>query len=95
MAAILEKSVKNKNFNLAECVGMDLMKRHPNIEIRPAFYPLHKMTSFIKDAMPCPNADNVYQTLLCVPSSAQLTEMDVKEVSGALRESLEDVLAGF
>jgi len=73
---------------LAEKVGMHLMQNNPHIEIRPAFFPLHKMGTFSEAAQRCPNADQVYETLLCVPSSAQLCENDVKEVCEALKQSL-------
>jgi len=89
------KLAKNRNFNLAETVGMEIMKNHPNIEIRPAFYPLHKMSSFSETAQPCPTSELVYQTLLCVPSSAQLQEEDVKEVCAAFKASMTEVLAGL
>lgn len=35
--------------NTAEAVGMALMKKYPNIEIRPAFFPLHTMSTFAGD----------------------------------------------
>ncbi|CAD7947921.1 unnamed protein product [Amoebophrya sp. A25] len=78
--------------NLAETVGMGVMREHPNIEMRPAFYPLHKMSCFADCARYCPNADFVYERLLCVPSSAQLTRSDVEEVCQALRNSLTEVM---
>ena len=71
---------------------MKLMKDSPHIEIRPAFFPLHKMACFASVAEPCPNADNVYDTLLCGPSSAQLLEEDVDQVCFALRKSVGEVL---
>lgn len=78
--------------NLAEAVGMQLMGKHPHIEIRPAFFPLHKIAIFSETAQPCPNADLVYESLLCVPSSAQLTRDDVMEVCAAVKESLQNVI---
>jgi len=45
------------------------MKKYPNIEIRPAVFPLHTMGTFAKEAAACPNAEEVYDTLFCVPSS--------------------------
>mmetsp|Transcript_21910 Transcript_21910/g.55231 ORF Transcript_21910/g.55231 Transcript_21910/m.55231 type:complete len:757 (-) Transcript_21910:724-2994(-) len=80
--------------NLAETVGMRLMKHHPHIEIRPAFFPLHKMSCFSTHARPCPNADFVYERLLCVPSSAQLNRGDIESVCIALRDSLQEVVVG-
>jgi len=90
--ALKKKYEENPAFNIAEAVGMLLMKRNPHIEIRPAFFPLHKMSPFAKAARPCPNCDLVYQTLLCVPSSALLEESDVREVCSALRLSIRDAL---
>jgi len=87
-----EKRRTSKNFNLAETVGMHLMKNSPHIEIRPAFFPLHKMACFAQTAQSCPNADLVYDTLLCVPSSAHLVEEDVDEVCVALTKAVADVL---
>lgn len=94
LAKVEQRKRENKQYNLAEEVGINLMKRCPHIEIRPAFFPLHKMSSFSRHARPCPNADEVYDTLLCVPSSAHLTKKDVTEVSAALKESLNEVLYG-
>lgn len=78
--------------NMAEAVGMEIMKNHPNVEIRPAFYPLHKMSSFEKHAQPCPNSEQIYDSMFCVPSSALLTETDVMEVCAAVKESLLSVV---
>lgn len=93
--AICAKQKRDKHYNLAEDIGMRLMKQCPHIEIRPAFFPLHKMPCFATHAPPCPNADQVYDTLLCVPSSAQLTEVDVDEVCLALRNSIDETLAAL
>merc|ERR1712194_161035 len=90
--ALKKRYDENSSFNVAEAVGLLLMKRNPHIEIRPAFFPLHKMSPFAKAARPCPNCDLVYQTLLCVPSSALLEESDVKEVCSAVRLSIRDAL---
>lgn len=86
-----EGSGPTATFNFAEHIGLSLMKSHPHIEIRPAFFPLHKMTSFIEDASPCPNCNMVYSSLLCLPSSAQLTKQDVKEVCVALKQCFRNV----
>lgn len=50
------------------------------------------MACFASTASPCPNADLVYDTLLCVPSSAQLEEADVEEVCQALKQAVSDTL---
>jgi perosamine synthetase len=89
------KLAQDKSFNLAETIGMSLMKASPHIEIRPAFFPLHKMACFAQSAEPCPNANEVYDTLLCVPSSAQLLEEDVDQVCTALKQTLQEVMAGL
>lgn len=78
--------------NTAEAVGMALMKKYPNIEIRPAFFPLNTMSTFSAHAEACPNAQKVYDTLFCVPSSALLTESDIKEVCAAVKECFNEVL---
>lgn len=71
---------------------MHLMKKHPYIEIRPAFFPLHKMGIFVQSAKACPNSEDVYDSLFCVPSSALLTHDDVKEVCEAVKEAFVEVL---
>merc|ERR1740121_3069031 len=68
-----------------EKVGMQLMKSYPDIEIRPGFYPLNVMTIFkSKFSVPCPNAELVYQRLVCLPSSNQLEKGDIDRVCSAL-----------
>lgn len=91
-ARIQAKQASSKSFNLAESVGLLLMQKNPHIEIRPAFFPLHKMSTFAKAAQPCPNCEEVYNTLLCVPSSAQLESEDVREVCNALKEAFGEAL---
>jgi len=72
-----------------EKVGMKLMNLFPDIEIRPGFYPLNKMSIFqSKQMQPCPNAEKLYQSLVCLPSSNQLTQPDVERVCDALAEVL-------
>jgi perosamine synthetase len=85
----------NRNWNIAEAIGMQLMKNHPHIEMRPAFFPLHMMSCFKQGAQECPNSEDVYATLMCVPSSAQLEHEDVKEVCAAFRESVTEVLGAL
>jgi dTDP-4-amino-4,6-dideoxygalactose transaminase len=76
----------------AEKVGMLLMQKFPHIEVRPAFYPLHSMNIFKEHSHPGPNADHLYESLLCLPSSAMLVEDDVKEICSAVRECLHEVV---
>jgi dTDP-4-amino-4,6-dideoxygalactose transaminase len=70
----------------AEKVGLLLMSKYPHIEVRPAFFPLHKMGIFVETAEPSPNADFLYDRLLCLPSSANLLEEDIMEICAAVRE---------
>mmetsp|Transcript_27120 Transcript_27120/g.76589 ORF Transcript_27120/g.76589 Transcript_27120/m.76589 type:complete len:704 (-) Transcript_27120:175-2286(-) len=68
-----------------EEVGMKLMELYPDIEIRPGFFPLNKMGIFASPfAQPCPNAEELYKRLICLPSSNQLGEQDVDRVCSAL-----------
>jgi len=72
-----------------EKVGMQLMKIYPNIEIRPGFFPLHMMEIFQSAwVKPCPNAELLYDRLVCLPSSNQLTEKDIEQVCDALVEAM-------
>merc|ERR1719379_733123 len=66
-----------------EKVGMKLMERYPDIEIRPGFFPLNSMAIF-KSAwnQPCPNAEALYSRLVCLPSSHQLMREDIARVCG-------------
>lgn len=73
----------------AEEVGMSIMQAHPEIEVRPAFFPLHTMKPFRANARPCPNAEEVYRRLLCMPSSALLTDEDVAHVAASVRSAVE------
>lgn len=68
----------------AEQIGSSLMKARPDMEIRPAFYPLHLQKSFKHAAMECPNAEILYERLICLPSSPMLNRDDVKEVCHAV-----------
>lgn len=77
-----------------EEVGMRLMRNCPDIEIRPGFYPLNKMEIFKSEwGRSCPNAELLYDRLVCLPSSNQLTEADIDRVCGALGEALQQVRA--
>lgn len=72
-----------------EKVGMQLMKIYPNIEIRPGFFPLNMMEIFQSAwVQPCPNAELLYDRLVCLPSSNQLTEKDIEQVCDALVEAI-------
>merc|ERR1711862_500724 len=80
-AALLPDGMKG------EAVGMRLMDRYPDIEIRPGFYPLHMMAIFKSNwSKPCPNSEVLYSRLICLPSSNQLKESDVKRICGALAD---------
>lgn len=73
---------------------MQLMKTYPDIEIRPGFFPLDMMAIFQSSwSKPCPNAQLLYQRLVCLPSSNQLQKEDVDRVCSALLESIEAVSA--
>lgn len=69
----------------AEEIGLQLMQGYPDIEIRPGFYPLHLMKIFQSDfSRPCPNAEDLYSRLICLPSANVLTASGVERVCGAL-----------
>jgi len=75
-----------------EEVGMQLMKDYPDIEIRPGFFPLNQMEIFKSDwAKQCPNAESLYQGLVCLPSSNLLSKEDIDRVCDALAASLRTV----
>lgn len=72
-----------------EKVGMQLMKDYPDIEIRPGFYPLNTMEIFKSPWVgSCPNAELLYQRLVCLPSSNLLTKEDIERVCDALAASV-------
>lgn len=73
----------------AEKVGMKLMKAFPEIEIRPGFYPLHLQKPFQDGSLlPCPNSELLYQRIICLPSSPNLSKEDIQHVSNSLLEIL-------
>jgi dTDP-4-amino-4,6-dideoxygalactose transaminase len=75
-----------------EEVGMCLMEKYPDIEIRPGFFPLNKMDIFKSSfCRPCPNTELLYNRLVCLPSSNLLLEPDVNRVCKALGEALRQV----
>jgi perosamine synthetase len=76
----------------AETVGMRLMATNPHIEIRPGFFPLQQMEIFKHPtlAQPCPNSDALFERLLCLPSSHQLQEGDIKNICTALAAAIKE-----
>jgi len=79
----------------AEEIGLQLMQGYPDIEIRPGFYPLHLMKIFQSDfSRPCPNAEDLYSRLICLPSSNTLTASGVERVCGALAAAVVSILLG-
>lgn len=88
-AALLPEGISGEE------VGMRLMKDYPDIEIRPGFFPLNVMKIFkSKWSHPCPNAETLYQRLVCLPSSNQLQREDIVRICGALEDALGGVMAG-
>jgi dTDP-4-amino-4,6-dideoxygalactose transaminase len=81
-AVILPLDLQGK----AEEIGMALVKFHPFIEVRPGFYPLNEMKPFKATSMECPHAKELYERVVCLPSSARLTEEDVKLISKSFIE---------
>ncbi|KAF4744709.1 hypothetical protein FOZ62_018292 [Perkinsus olseni] len=72
-----------------ETVGMELMRMAPEIEIRPGFFPLGMMKPFQGGtSLPCPVAELLYEKILCLPSSHNLTERDVNHVCATLKKAL-------
>jgi len=71
----------------AEEVGHQIMTNHPEIEVRPAFFPLHWMAPFKDAARPCPNAEYLYKCLFCLPSSAQLEDADIRHIAASAIEA--------
>jgi dTDP-4-amino-4,6-dideoxygalactose transaminase len=75
-----------------EEVGMELMKTYPDIEMRPGFFPLDQMAIFKHEKVHhCPNTELLYRRLICVPSSVNLLEENVKRICSALLASLQVV----
>jgi dTDP-4-amino-4,6-dideoxygalactose transaminase len=75
-----------------EKVGMKLMETFPDIEIRPGFFPLNIMGIFKSEwNQPCPNAEALYERLVCLPSSHQLQHEDITRVCGALVDAIKAV----
>jgi len=72
-----------------EEVGMQLMKDYPDIEIRPGFFPLDQMAIFKHEkVVHCPNTDLLFRRLVCLPSSVNCSEENIKRVCTALAASL-------
>lgn len=72
----------------AEKLGLSIMEANPEVEVRPAFYPLHWMAPFKESARPCPVAEDIYGRLFCLPSSAHLGDGDVAHVANAVLDAL-------
>jgi dTDP-4-amino-4,6-dideoxygalactose transaminase len=72
----------------AEELGHSIMENYPDIEVRPAFFPLHTMAPFKAGAQPCPNAEEVYRRLFCLPSSAQLSDDNIKYIVSSVLEQV-------
>jgi dTDP-4-amino-4,6-dideoxygalactose transaminase len=71
-----------------EEVGMQLMKDYPDIEIRPGFFPIDQMKIFQHEkVVPCPNTDLLFRRLVCMPSSANLTEENIDRICTSLAAS--------
>ena len=76
----------------AESVGMRIMAKHPEIELRPGFYPLHLQDPFRANSYPCPNAEFLFKHVICLPSSVHLTRPDVEYISRSLIDGLKRLL---
>jgi dTDP-4-amino-4,6-dideoxygalactose transaminase len=75
-----------------EEVGMQLMKDYPDIEIRPGFFPLDQMAIFKHEKVVfCKNTDLLFKRLVCLPSSVNLREDNIKRICDALAASLQIV----
>ncbi|KAF4678171.1 adenylate kinase [Perkinsus chesapeaki] len=83
--------LKNQSVR-GEEIGTELMRIAPEVEIRPGFYPLGLMKPFRgEEALACPVAELLYERILCLPSSHNLTESDVKHVCDTLRVAVHNV----
>eukprot|EP00929_Paragymnodinium_shiwhaense_P001027 TRINITY_DN101249_c0_g1_i1.p1 TRINITY_DN101249_c0_g1~~TRINITY_DN101249_c0_g1_i1.p1 ORF type:complete len:700 (+),score=198.00 TRINITY_DN101249_c0_g1_i1:148-2247(+) len=77
---------------VGEQVGMKLMEKFPDIEIRPGFFPLNKMAIFQSAwTKACPNTELLYRRLVCLPSSNMLQECDIDRVCDALVTAIGEV----
>ena len=76
----------------AETIGSLLMYKHPEIEIRPGFFPLHRMKPFQNVCLSCPNAIELYDRVICLPSSAMLTQSDIQHICKAFSACVDDVI---
>ncbi|MCX5638250.1 MAG: DegT/DnrJ/EryC1/StrS family aminotransferase, partial [Planctomycetota bacterium] len=59
-----------------------------NIQSRRAFWPIDQMPYLRSFSKSCPNSYNIYQKLLCLPSSTVNTEDDIDRVASEIREVL-------
>lgn len=72
----------------AERLGTDIIAHHPEIELRPGFYPMNQQDPFKENACKCPNAEDLYKQVICLPSSNRMTRADVEYVARSVIESL-------
>jgi dTDP-4-amino-4,6-dideoxygalactose transaminase len=77
-----------------EEIGMQVINDYPDIEIRPGFFPLDQMPIFQnRFTQPCPISDLLYRRIICLPSSVNISEEDVKRVCSALEDALRTIRA--
>lgn len=72
----------------AEELGSKLATIAPNIETRPAFYPLTWMKPFRDAAMPCPVAEGLFRRIIALPSSHLLCEEQIQRICDKVGEAL-------
>lgn len=65
----------------------EIMRRmeEKNIEMRPAFYPVHVMPPYFNDCISLPNADYIGNRGICLPSHAMLQETDIQYIVESLK----------
>jgi perosamine synthetase len=59
-----------------------------NIQSRRAFWPIDQMPYLRSFSKSCPNSYDIYQKVLCLPSSTVNTEDDIDRVASEIREVL-------
>lgn len=76
--------------NEAKVLNIMQELKERGIPTRRVFVPLGQMPYLQKYAGNCPNASEIYQRSLCLPSSTLNEESDIKEVALTIREILDD-----
>lgn len=66
---------------------MDYMEKQ-NIEMRPAFYPMHIMPPYFDEKVKCPNAELISRRTINLPTHSKLREDDISYIVDCLKNAI-------